>query len=279
MSDQMSENEPKPRGQNRRSFLINAGKAGIYATAAFAGLINLFEARRSTTSPQQAGAQIPGVDIIDLFTTESRESEMDELFKDIKTFVFNKYKQSDLSQINQKIELEARNHLDKTEYFPPFAAKIKGYHELIINAAKTIQEITGKAVEPEWIGVMFGLILSESSGDPKAVHVDPDDPNNEEKKDRGLCQIRIPTEKIVREKLNWGEVDIFDPGINITIGLEYLMILMDKYQQDPLLALSAYNFGDGDVDAHKNIGGSPLTNPGIENVIKVLGSTKAVLSG
>ncbi|OGE14056.1 hypothetical protein A3F00_01875 [Candidatus Daviesbacteria bacterium RIFCSPHIGHO2_12_FULL_37_11] len=278
MSDQLNEGEPKEtrNGINRRSFITFTAKTLAYAAAAATALVNPFESNRGNNNTQQkAGAQIPGVEVIDHITSEN---QTDQLFEGIKAFVFEKYIQNDLSQINQKIEAAAKEHLDKTEFFPPFAAKIKNYHALIINAAKTIEKITGKTVDPDWIGIMFGLILAESSGDPGAVHVDPEDPNNEEKEDRGLCQIKLPTERIVRNKLNWGEVNIFDPGINITIGLEYLMILMEKYN-DPVLALSAYNFGDEVVDAHRDKGGHPLSNPGIENVIKVLGSAKAVLLG
>jgi soluble lytic murein transglycosylase len=75
---------------------------------------------------------------------------------------------------------------------------------------------------------------------------------------RGLMQITPSTAKLI-EQLSGGQTfrfeDLSDPDINIRYGTFYLRYLIDKFDQNEVAALAAYNAGETNVAAW---GGSNL---------------------
>ena len=66
----------------------------------------------------------------------------------------------------------------------------------------------------------------------------------------GLMQIMEATaiETANKMNLNVTEKDLFDPELNINIGLKYFSNLVNKYNNNYYLAIIAYNAGIGNVD-------------------------------
>jgi len=68
---------------------------------------------------------------------------------------------------------------------------------------------------------------------------------------RGLMQITPQTARLI-ERLSGGTTfvtsDLSDPEINISYGSYYLRYLLDRYHQNEVAALAAYNAGTGNVD-------------------------------
>ena len=64
----------------------------------------------------------------------------------------------------------------------------------------------------------------------------------------GLMQLMPATADYVAEKLGMelGSRDLFDPSINITLGVFYLRYLLDRFG-DVRTAVAAYNAGEGNV--------------------------------
>ena len=66
----------------------------------------------------------------------------------------------------------------------------------------------------------------------------------------GLMQLTEPTANWLAEELkieNYDYSRIFEPEINIKLGTYYLRKLLDRYEGNTVLALSAYNAGSGNV--------------------------------
>jgi peptidoglycan lytic transglycosylase len=76
---------------------------------------------------------------------------------------------------------------------------------------------------------------------------------------RGLMQITPSTAKVI-ERLSGGQTfrfqDLADPDINIRYGTFYLRYLIDRYGDNDIAALAAYNAGPQNVDSW---GGSNLS--------------------
>lgn len=98
-------------------------------------------------------------------------------------------------------------------------------------------------IEPN---VAFGLVAAESSFRPSAVS-----PVGA----IGLTQVMPATARDVEPGTSRKE--LFDTQTNLRIGFSYLRKLMDKYQGDTELALTAYNRGPGTVDRVLKRGGNP----------------------
>ena len=104
------------------------------------------------------------------------------------------------------------------------------YAETIRSAAKQFD------VDP---GLVHAVIAAESNFDPRAVS-----PRGA----RGLMQLMPST------ATRFGVTDAFDPVQNIAGGVRYLRYLLDLFEGDLVLALAAYNAGEGVV---QSAGGVP----------------------
>ncbi len=250
---------------SKRRFL--KGAAALGGALALGGISTSIDASRKNSASSQVESAEASVEIPPLRSLNSPEN-----------FVFTKYLNSDLTDFIAKIDQESKRHLDNHDFFPPIAEKIRNYRPMIQQAAQTISERTKMSVDPAWIEIMTGLILTESSGNEYAVNKS-ENPKDLNTWDKGLCGIRKAAEDEAKAALNWGEVDVLSPDINITLGLCYLLLQNKKFN-DPLLALSAYNQGPETIkESIKGSENSLSNNPGIDYTTGVLGSMNAIKEG
>jgi soluble lytic murein transglycosylase len=91
-------------------------------------------------------------------------------------------------------------------------------------------------ISPE---LVYGVIRAESKFDARAVS---------DKGAIGLMQIMESTGSWAAEKIGMGDVDLFQPDVNIEIGCFYISYLLDKYDGNTRCAIAAYNAGQTNVD-------------------------------
>lgn len=80
--------------------------------------------------------------------------------------------------------------------------------------------------------LLASIVETESSFDPAAVS---------SKGALGLMQMMPDTGR------RFGAADLLDPAANVSAGARYFSRLMERYDQDVVLALAAYNAGPGNV--------------------------------
>lgn len=120
-------------------------------------------------------------------------------------------------------------------------------HEDII-----VQQAADKHVPPDLIA---GVIYAESRFSDQTSHAGA----------RGLMQITPDTAEAIATRtggVNFRQEDLADPQINISYGTWYLRNLLDHYGENVVLALAAYNAGQGNVDkwiAEAQASGEQLT--------------------
>jgi soluble lytic murein transglycosylase len=106
-------------------------------------------------------------------------------------------------------------------------------HEDIIR-----QQSTAKELDPSLVAA---VIYAESRFRDQTSHAGA----------RGLMQITPQTARYIA-KLSGGtsfkQGDLATPQINIAYGAYYLRYLLDRYGENKVLALAAYNGGEGNVD-------------------------------
>lgn len=106
-------------------------------------------------------------------------------------------------------------------------------HEDII-----VQQARDKNVPADLIA---GVIYAESRFSDQTSHAGA----------RGLMQITPDTAEAIATRtggVNFRQEDLADPQINISYGTWYLRNLLDRYGENVVLALAAYNAGQGNVD-------------------------------
>ncbi len=104
------------------------------------------------------------------------------------------------------------------------------YYEMAAIAAKE------KGLE---VPLVLAMIKQESGANSQAVS---------SKGAVGLMQVMGATAGefgIKREQL-------FDPAVNISVGIDYLQVMIKRFNGNLLLALAAYNSGPGNVDRERN---------------------------
>jgi len=89
------------------------------------------------------------------------------------------------------------------------------------------------------------IIMAESSGDPKAV--------NKRTGAKGLMQIMDDTAKQPGFGVDPLE-DPFDPVENVRFGTDYFNAMLNRYDNDTISALAAFNWGPGNVDKWRKKG-------------------------
>ncbi|HOT00254.1 MAG TPA: lytic transglycosylase domain-containing protein [Acidobacteriota bacterium] len=103
------------------------------------------------------------------------------------------------------------------------------------------------------------LILVESNFNPRAVSP---------KGARGLMQLMPDTAR------RYGVFDLFDPEENIRGGTNHLRLLIDMFEGDLELVLSAYNAGENLVRKLNRIPRIPETIKYVRKIVEIYGSTK-----
>jgi soluble lytic murein transglycosylase len=105
-------------------------------------------------------------------------------------------------------------------------------------------------------GLIEAVVRTESGFDPTAVSP---------KGAGGLMQLMPGTAAVL------GVVDRFNPRENIRGGVRHLRYLLDRYQGSVVMALAAYNAGEGVVDSHRGIPPYPETQQYVRRVLREAG--------
>jgi soluble lytic murein transglycosylase len=128
------------------------------------------------------------------------------------------------------------------------------HHEDIIR-----QQADDKALDPALIA---GVIFAESHFRDQTSHAGA----------KGLMQLMPETADYIAQKSGgtaFVQGDLATPQVNIAYGSWYLRYLLDKYDGREVLALAAYNAGQGNVDEWLRRGQSiqfPETNAYVDRV-------------
>jgi hypothetical protein len=100
------------------------------------------------------------------------------------------------------------------------------------------------------------MVATESGSDPAAISP---------KGAGGLMQLMPRTASAL------GVVDRFDPRESIRGGVRHLRYLLERYQGSVVLALAAYNAGEGAVDARRGMPPYPETRQYVQRVLRRAG--------
>lgn len=106
-------------------------------------------------------------------------------------------------------------------------------HEDIIR-----QQAADKNLDP---ALVAGVIYAESKFSDQTSHAGA----------RGLMQITPATAEAIAQRtggVDFEQADLADPQVNISYGAWYLRHMLDRYGDNVVLALAAYNAGQGNVD-------------------------------
>lgn len=112
-----------------------------------------------------------------------------------------------------------------------------------------LKETVGTQVSP---ALVLAVISVESAGQPTAVSTAGAE---------GLMQLMPDT------ATRFGVSDSFDTAQNIAGGVAYLEWLLDRFDNDALLALAGYNAGEGNVDQYAGVPPFPETRAYIPKVL------------
>jgi soluble lytic murein transglycosylase-like protein len=119
----------------------------------------------------------------------------------------------------------------------------KGYRVSSTLAAQIVDAASEHGIAPD---VAFGLVATESGFKRTArSHVGA----------VGLAQLMPATARWLEPGTT--RSDLEDPETNLRLGFRYLRDLVEKYEGDTALALTAYNRGPGTVDRVLRRGGDP----------------------
>lgn len=217
MSDQMNENEPR-LPISRRTFLKAALTTG--AALALNGIVSKIENTGRSVMQSRTEARSETDPAVLLNTFALRSFNPDE--KESAEYSILKYKTSYKASSTFKERVERIN---------------KEYKPLIKNAFNKVALNSGESIYIEWLLIMPGLIMAESSADP-----------NPDGDDIGLCQLTDPAIKDAKALLHQDD-EYIDPQVpqnNITLALAYLLFLHKSFPTADM-AIWAYNLGSGNL--------------------------------
>ncbi|HST58886.1 MAG TPA: lytic transglycosylase domain-containing protein [Longimicrobium sp.] len=153
--------------------------------------------------------------------------------------------EADLKAAAPKAEVAAEKPSEEAAEATELAAeyRAKGYKVPDTLAEQIVEAATESGIEPD---VAFGLVATESGFQRKArSHVGA----------IGLAQLMPATARWLEPGTT--RKDLENPETNLRLGLRYLSSLIEKYDGDTELALTAYNRGPGTVDRVLRRGGDP----------------------
>jgi soluble lytic murein transglycosylase len=103
------------------------------------------------------------------------------------------------------------------------------YEDLVVDKSKQFE------IPPSFLA---SLVYNESRFNPEAVST---------QNAYGLAQIQLPTAKhVLKREINVS--DLKEPELNLKIGAKYLRELLDRYEDDKIKVLIAYNLGPTKLD-------------------------------
>lgn len=105
------------------------------------------------------------------------------------------------------------------------------------------------------------VIGQESGGNPKAIGYETPETKRQGARALGLMQIMPKTAADIARELGVKDYDLFDPETNRKFGRYYLSKMLERFNNDPELALTAYHSGPDTVARLlKETGGSSLAD-------------------
>lgn len=261
--------QDKPSGLTRREFLKKATKAGLGLAASFiAGgpLVAGLQKPQEKVKPQifQPPAPPPslGSPLVSSISQEEtpipisekkevRPPEPIPLSPKKELFFVNAQDRKKIPDVLEKIERQVA-HYKKEEKDPEGRIeRTLEYKDMVMDVARKLGFKKDSPV-PE---LLLGLIFVESGGNPDAIAGKPNRKSGEEikaeddKKARGLCQVKPDTAKEAAERLgvHIDSNSLFNPEINITLALEHLDHLYNDLFPDLGIAFWAYHLGEGNM--------------------------------
>ena len=105
--------------------------------------------------------------------------------------------------------------------------------------------------------IFHALVREESNFNPKIVSWAGA---------RGLSQLMPRTAQRVAAWLNltYSKARLFEPAYNLAIGSRYFHFLMERYNNNPFLAMAGYNAGEGNVGKWRRRFGDRPTDEWVE---------------
>ena len=143
-----------------------------------------------------------------------------------------------LAQSNEELEIVISKLNKKQHYLP----NKKSYKKLSKEAIKQVKNINSDKC---FVSFVHSIIRQESAFNEKATS---------SVGARGLMQLMPATAQDEANKLNIKikNSDLYKPSINLTLGSNLLDGLMQKYNDDFVEVLYAYNAGPGNLQKYKN---------------------------
>lgn len=157
-----------------------------------------------------------------------------------------------------EVAVEDVTAIEPEEVFTPLPAKpdVKAPFRELVEAAAARYKVDADLIT--------SVIAVESNFDPQAVS-----PKNA----RGLMQLLPET------AAQFGVLNIFDPQENIDAGTRYLRDLLQKYNNDLVLALAAYNAGPESVQLYGRVPPFPETLSYVRRVKRSYEKSKSNATG
>ncbi len=146
-------------------------------------------------------------------------------------------------------------------FITPFPVAAAGTADCDPLPSEQLDALVGTAAQASGVDAQLvrAVIDQESGGRPCALSA---------KGAQGLMQLMPAT----AEELDVD--DPFDPQQNVQAGAKLLRSLLERYQNDPSLALGAYNAGSGRVDQAGKVPPIPETMDYVTAILGKLGVTK-----